>query len=315
MTGVNGPLSAEKRAYEQAEAAARLRGAAEALGVLHGRPPARQKAPARYAMALLARTVGPVDWSAAGLPVAPPPQNPPPKSLRNIVPLTHPTATRLALASMQLYCEGMRLADRPARFARLAAFFAQALPESDPELIRWRERVCFERVDAADCSPEVIGNLVAALNWRRENDGEDAYLTGIVRGKLLAAYRLRGSESDLAEAVRLAEQEAVVRTARYGPGHPITVVAHSILCRCLLMQAEAAADQAEQRNLASRALADITKVRAARDRMYGVTAPNSTTSRRSEAHALLLLGELDRARAYLENILTFQQIRNGNKCA
>jgi tetratricopeptide (TPR) repeat protein len=83
--------------------------------------------------------------------------------------------------------------------------------------------------------------------------------------------------------------------------------------RALLLQAEAARDVATRLRLARRALSLINEVRASRDRMYGPTAANATRSRRYEGHALLLLGELDRARACLEHSLAFDVAREGKR--
>jgi tetratricopeptide (TPR) repeat protein len=299
----------DRRAYEQAEAAARLRGAVEALGVLQGRPMTARHGVGRYAMALLAGHVSQADWNSAGLPALPVVPGPG----ERLVPVSHPAVVRLARTAMQFYCASVRIADRPAQWARLVKFFARCLPASDPELARLRLRVCTERVDAGDTSDDVIGELRAALDHRREAAGEHGYLTGLARANLSVAYRQRGTGADLAEATRLAGQEARARTARYGPDHPVTLVARSLLTRSLLVQAETADDPADRRRFARDALAEITGVRVARDRMYGVTAPNATRSRRYEARALLLLGELDRARACLEHTLTFERIHNGGK--
>jgi tetratricopeptide (TPR) repeat protein len=310
VSPVAGTLGQEgKRAYQRAEAAARLRGAVEALGVLRSRPPGDPLGPGRYAMALLAGHVSRADWNSAGLPALPAA----PGAAEHLVPVSDRAVMCLARAAMQFHCAELRIADRPAHWARLAKFFAQRLPASDPDLARLRERVCIERVDAGDTSPDVVGDLRAALDHHRETDGEHAYITGLARANLSVAYRQRGTGADLAEATRLARAEAQARTARYGPAHPVTLVARSLLARSLLVQAEAADDPAGRRHFARDALAEITDVRVARDRMYGVTAPNATRSRRHEARALLLLGELDRARACLEHTLTFERIHSGGR--
>ena len=65
------------------------------------------------------------------------------------------------------------------------------------------------------------------------------------------------------------------------------------------MQAEGS-QEAERHRLAGRALAEVTAIRAARMRLYGSTAPDTTRSRKHEALALLLLGEPERAGQALE---------------
>ncbi len=306
---VDALVPCDRRAREQGEAAARLRGAVEALGVLRGRPPAGQQGPGRYALALLAGHVSQADWNSAGLPALPER----PGAGEQPVPVSHRAVVALARVAMQFYCAELPLADRPVHWARLAKFFARWLPASDPELVRLRQRACNERVDAGDTAEEVISDLRAVVDHHREADGEHAYLTGLARASLSVAYRQRGTGADLAEATRLAGDEARARTLRYGPEHPVTLVARSLFTRSLLVQAEAADDPADRRRLARDALGEITGVRAARDRMFGVTAPNATRSRRYEARALLLLGELDRARTCLEHTLIFERIHNGGR--
>jgi hypothetical protein len=109
------------------------------------------------------------------------------------------------------------------------------------------------------------------------------------------------------------EEEVKIRTARYGPDHPVTLVARSMLTLSLLLQGEASDDEIERRALGQRALAEITKVRVARDRLFGVTSPNATNSRRYEARALMLLGQLERGRSCLESTLTFENTHNAGQ--
>jgi len=293
-------------ADEQARAAARLRGAAEALSVLQRRAPAEQQRACRFAMDLLAAQVAAADWTPAGLPGPAEPA----QRAGYLVPASHQAVLRLARSAMMLYCAELRIADRPGHWDRLAEFFARRLPPSDPELVRLRERATCARVDAGDTSPEVLNDLLGALGFHRARDGEDAYLTALARANLLMACRQRRTGADLASSTVLAEEEVATRTSRYGAGHPVTLVARSLLTLHLLLQAEASSDEAERLGLAGRALAEITGVRAARDRLFGVTSPNATRSRRYEARALLLLGQGERARHCLEYALAFENAHN-----
>lgn len=296
-------------ADEQARTAARLRGATETLNVSQRRSPADQQRAIRLAMSLLSMYVTAADWTTAGLPQPPAAD----QRAEYQCPLDHKAVPRLARAAMALYGAELSIDDRPGRWDMLAEFFARQLPESDPELVRLRERAANAHVDADDTAPEVFSDLLNALEYHRTRDGEDAYLTTLARANLAIAYRQRRTGDDLAKATVLAEEEVRTRTARYGPGHPVTLVARSLFTLSLLLQAEASADEAERRSLASRALAEITAVRATRDRLFGVTSPNATTSRRYAARALLLLGQPEKARSCLEYTLTFEHAHSGGQ--
>lgn len=294
---------------EQARAAAMLRGATEALNVLQRRPPAGRQQASRFAMGLLGKHVPAANWAAAGLPMpAKDGQRP-----EHRVPAGHPAVLRLVRAAMALYCAELRIDDRPARWDMLADFLARLVPVSDPELVRLRERAASAHVEANDTTPAVVRVLLAALDFHRARDGENGYLTSLARGNLSIAYRQRRTGDDLARSTLLSEEEVRTRTARYGPDHSVTLVARSLLTLSLLLQAEASYDQAERHALGGRALAEITKVRVARDRLYGVTSPNATNSRRYEARALLLLGQHQRARSCLEYALAFENAHNGGQ--
>lgn len=284
------------------EAVGRLRGATEALSVLHARPRAQRPALSRYTMALLAGHVDTAAWNAARLPTL--------LSQAKPVPVSDEAVIRLARLAIRMHCMDLRLADRPQVWSGLESFFARRLPASAPELVRLREVARNEQVDAGRMSPDIIITLKEILEFHRKVHGEDSYLAGLTRGNLSVAYRESGN---FALAASLLDEEAQARAERYGPDHPVTLVTRSLLTRLLLLQAETTADEADRLRLAQRALSLINDVRAARDRMYGVNAPNATRSRRYEAHALLLLGKLDRARACLEHTLTFQMAREGRK--
>ena len=291
------------------ETAGRLRGAAETLSVLKNRGPAEQRRASRYAVALLIREVTPEDWTSAGLPR---PGGPSPRPMPS-VPVSHHSVLRLAQAAMQLHCAGLRLAERPQRWARLVNFFARRVPAADPQLGRLTEHALNARVDAGDLSSEVVDGLAAAVERHRAADGEDAYLTGLARANLAIAYRQRGTGTDLAKSAALIMAEALARSVRYGPTHPVTLVARSLWTRSLLAQADTTQDQVTRLDLARQALQEIDEVRAARDRLFGVTSRMATRSRRYEGHALLLLGQFERAAACLEYTLAFETARNDNK--
>jgi hypothetical protein len=144
-------------AEEQVRAAARLRGASQALKVLVYRSPAEQQRASLFAMSVLSTEAVPADWSAAGLPEPPlaaqtagadQPSCPP-------LPVDHRAVVLLALTAMDLYTAGLRVSERPSHWERLARFFAGRLPETAPELLRLRGRVRTARIDAGDISPEV----------------------------------------------------------------------------------------------------------------------------------------------------------------
>ena len=294
---------------EQAWAAARLRGAAEALNVLQRRPPADRRSAARSAVSMLAANVTPADWAQAGLP-APPDGG---HSGGHLVPLNHRSTVCLGRTVLGLFCGELRVDDRPVHWDQLVAFFERHLSETDAELVRLRERAAGAHVHANDTSPKVFAVLLDALDFHLESDGQDAYLTSIARANLSVAYRQRRTDADLCNATLLAKDEVRTRTTRYGAHHPVTLVARSLLTLSLLLAAEASDDEAERRDLGRQALAEITEVRAARDRLFGVTSPNATSSRRYEARALMLLGRLDRARSCLESTLTFENTHNAGQ--
>jgi len=296
-------------ADEQTRAAARLRGAAEALSVLRRRAPAERQRACRFAMSLLAAHVPATDWVSAGLPGPPWPA----RRAGHLLPSGHQAVLQLARTAMMLYLSELRGADRPAAWQRLAAFFARQLPSSEPELVLLREHAMLARLAAADTAPEVFGELSGALGFHRAVHGEDAYLTAVARANVQVALLQRGAKPDLAKAAALAQQEVAIRTIRHGPDHPATLAARSLLGRCLLMQAEAAHGEAGRLRLAGQALAEITRIRVARDRLFGVTSPEATSSRRYEARALLLLGEGEKARNCLLCTLAFENACHGGE--
>jgi hypothetical protein len=165
---------------------------------------------------------------------------------------------------------------------------------------RLRARADSARVDADDVTPEVISSLVGALERNQAAYGPDAHLTGVARRSLAAANRRRRAGTDLTSATALAAEDTQAHAARYGPEHPVTLDARSLLAQCLLAQAESAPAERERRDLATRALGEITTVRAAQDRRRGVASADSIVSHRREARALLLLGEAGKARASMD---------------
>ncbi|HEY6493572.1 MAG TPA: tetratricopeptide repeat protein, partial [Trebonia sp.] len=217
----------------------------------------------------------------------------------------------LARAAMDLRSAGLRVGERPGHWERLARFFTDRLPATRPELLRLRGRVLTARTEAGDTSPEVFEGLRDALERYRAAHGENAYRTSIAKTDLATALRLRRAENDLAASAALAGEAARTRAAAYGPEHPVTLMARSLANHSLLLQAETGPDE-ERPRLASQVLAEVTAVRAARDRLYGITAPNATMNRRHEARALLLLGQPEGARRTLELALAGETARSGS---
>jgi hypothetical protein len=186
-------------ADERMRAVARLRGAAQALNVLQGRSPAEQQRASLFAMSLLGARAAPADWTEAGLPEPPAAGQAagagrPARCSR--LPLDRRAVVLLARTAMALYAAGLRISERPGRWERLAGFFADRLPEADPELIRLRERVLAAQVDAGDTSAAVFSELTSTLDFHRDEHGENAYLTSIAQTNLAKAFRRRGAANE-----------------------------------------------------------------------------------------------------------------------
>jgi tetratricopeptide (TPR) repeat protein len=281
------------------EASGRVRGATEALSVLQARPRVRRPPMHNHVMTLLAGHVDGEAWNAAGLPDLPLQAHP--------VPVSNKAVIALARLAVSMHCLDLDASDRPAAWSRLESFFALCLPASAPELVRLRAAACQQRQEAG-CMPTDLGSLRDILELQRKAHGNDSYIAGLTRANLADAGRQAG---DFELAAGLLDHEANVRASRYGRDHPVTLVTQSMLARLLLHQADATGDTEARLGLAGSALSLINDVRTARDRLYGVTATNATRIRRYEGHALLLLGELDRARSCLEHALTFVTARDG----
>jgi hypothetical protein len=301
------PSADHGQGRDAARAAAKLHGMAEALGVLRHRGPAERRQAAEYAAEVLAREVQPADWRRTGL------SAPAPAGQADGVSVSHQAVLHLASTAMGLRCSGLPAVQRADLWIRLATLFGPVVTPGDPWLSRLRERVLNARVEAEDASPEVVGKLLAVYQRHARTEGRDAYLTSLARLNLANAYCQRGAGADLAEAVRLCGQEIQARAERHGMTHPVTLVARSLHIRCLIAQAEAAKDHDERVRLARAAADDADRVRAARDRLSGVSSVNATLMRRYRGHALLLLGDLERARACLRFALAFDTARNGNQ--
>jgi DNA-directed RNA polymerase specialized sigma24 family protein len=299
-------------AARQREALARMHGAAQALSTLSRRGPGSRLRAAEYAADLLGLYLD-ADWRGLLLPAS---SNPATAAgavrAGGQVKVSDPAVLHLAIEAMRLRCSTLHAAERPERWAGLADFFATVLPNTAPPLRVLAATVLFSRSHADDVRQEVIDGLLADYEWRRDTYGPDAYLTSIARTNLANAYRTRGAGTDLADASEFCRQEISARARRYGPEHPFTLVACNMLARCLLAQAEVAGDEQERRTLARQAYDEADRARATRDQLYGVTAANSTLSRRYQGHALLLLGDLQRARSSLHYALAFETARNDN---
>jgi tetratricopeptide (TPR) repeat protein len=311
---------------EQATAAARLRGATEALSVLGRRSPADQQRASQFAAGLLRDAITEAGLRETGLPLPLPAvqqgqpaqwgrpgqhsASPQGQADGSRLPAGHPAVLLLARAAMVLHAAGMRICERPWHWDRLARFFDARLPASDPCLVRLHERALMSRVNAGDTSPAVVAALQSAVGFHRAAHGEDAYLTSIATTNLALAFRQRRGDGDLAASAALAERAARVAAASYGPEHPLTLVARSMVALCLLLQAEGSKEE-ERHGIAGRVLAEVSAIRAARMRLFGSTAPDTTRSRRHEALALLMLGERERARQALELTLTLEAALGG----
>jgi hypothetical protein len=161
----------------------RMRGATEALGVLQARPRSRRPPVAGYALSLLARHVDTTAWNAAGLPALPPQED--------LVPVSNEAVIRLAQLVLNMHCKDVHMVDRTVVWTRLESFFARRLPASAPELVRLRELVCFQRLEAA-CMPPDISTLKEILEFQCRVHGEDSYLAGLTRANLSTAYQMSG---------------------------------------------------------------------------------------------------------------------------
>lgn len=300
-------------ARSRAELAAWMYGASEALHVLSRRGPADRLRAAEHAVSLLIRHAEPADWRRAGLPV--PAATTDPAATAGAIQVSTPAALDLARTAMTLYCSTLPAVERPRMWARLVSFFAEVAPSAEPLLHRSQTAVLFGRMQVNDVPDEVVDGLLRDYEWRRDTYGRDAYLTSLARTNLSIAYSQRGTTTDLTEAARLCREEIGIRTRRYGPQHPFTLVARNRLAFCLLAQAEMTHDSHERRALAGQAYTEAGRARAARDRQYGLTSSSATLSRRYQGYALLLLGgpdDLKRARACLRYALAFETARNDN---
>jgi len=301
--------------------AAWLYGAAEALSVLSRRPPAERQLAAQHAVKLLISNAGPADWERIGF-VSPEEaaaeaaqEASEPPEADELVEATDPAVLRLARTAASLRCSTMPTGERHQVWARTADFFSKIARPEEPMLHRIRAAVLYQRAEAGEQSDQVVDGLLSSYQWHRVTYGHSAYLTSLARTNLGVAYRQRAANGDLALAEELFREEIDSRTLRYGAGHPFVLVARNLLASCLLEQAEAAAGPDERRGLALRAYDEAEDARVARDVLFGVTAANSTLSRRHQGHALLLVGEPDalhRALACLQYVLAFETKRNGN---
>jgi tetratricopeptide (TPR) repeat protein len=306
------PLAGGNGGHGDAELAGWMRGAAEALNVLSRRGPADRLRAAEHAINLLIRhveQVEPADWRGAGLPAPDTAAAAAPSPIARRIQISDAAVVHLARAATRLRCSTLPVAQRPQIWARLAGFFAAS---ADPLLRRLQMTVLFNRVDAGDTPQEVVDGLCSLFEWYRDNYGRDAYLTSLARTDLSIAYRLRATGTDLADAAGICREEVEIRIRRYGPDHPFTLVARNLLARCLLAHAEAADNEEERGALARQAYSEADYVRTTRDRLFGATSSNATLSRRYQGHALLLLGDLERARACLRYALAFETERNDN---
>lgn len=300
---------------ERIEAAGWIGGIAEALQVLTAREPGRRQRVVRFAVNTLTRWADPADWARAGLPVASAPDRGPADrgsaTRGDRLPVSHGVVLRLAHSAMSLRVSELPAADRPRYWDRLAAFVRSYVPAADHELRRIAESALRARVTCGDVSSETVAGLAAVLEQHRITDGEDAYGTSTARMSLALAYQARAAGGDLAEAVALTAEEATRLAVRYGPEHPAAMQARDQRASLMLALADAEPGLCARRELARQALAEASLTRITWDRLTGMTSHAAVRSRIDAGHALLLLGELDRARVCLECALAFDARRIG----
>lgn len=295
---------------EQIEAAGWIGGIAEALAVLLAREPSRRERVVSFAMNALARWVDPADWARAGLPVAGTSDRGS-ANRGNRLPVSHGAVLRLAHSAMSALVSEHPAADRPRYWDRLAAFMRSHVPAADRDLRRIAESSLLAHVTCGDVSLETVAGLVSVLEQHRITDGEDAYGTSTARMNLALAYQARAAGTDLAEATALTAKETARQAVRYGPAHPAAMRARDQWTSLLLALADAEPGLCARRDLARQALAEANLTRITWDRLAGVTSQAAIRSRTDAGHALLLLGELDKARLCLECALAFDVRRLG----
>jgi hypothetical protein len=297
----------DSRGHPDAETIGWLRGSSEALAILRDREDSSRQRALLYAVRLLEQWAGDCNWQMAGFP----PSGSSAAQSERQFPLSHDAILQLAYVAMRLHTGGRPPASRAACWHKLAEFVGSYVTPENPILGRMREQALIARVDGGDVSGDIVAGLESALERHLAEDGIDAYMTGIARTNLVGARRRRSLGSDLSDATELAASEAARRAACYGLDHPATLVARSEYVQSLIVQADASPSLTTRRQLARRAFDEANLVRIARDRLYGITSENSTRSRRHIGHALLLLGDLERARICLECALAFEVARTG----
>lgn len=300
----------------RSDLSAHMRGAAEALSVMSRRGPGDRLRAVDEALGMLIRHVDhvePAAWRSAGLQLSDRYRAAGHAAraggAQTRIQVSDPAVIYLAHVAMRLLCSTRPAAQRPKMWDRFASFFATS---AKPISRRMEATALFSRIEAGDVSPEIVEGLFSVYEWRRETYGRDAYLTSLARTNLAIAYRIRATGTDLADATEFCRQETRARNRQYGPDHPFTLVARNNLARCLLAQAEAAGDERTRHALARQAYEEAGRARAARDSLYGPTSSNATLSRRHQGHALLLLGDLERARSCLRYAIAFETKRNDN---
>lgn len=304
------PHAAAASDRDRAEAAGWLGGASAALDVLMTREPALRERAVSFAMSMLSSCADPADWASAGLSAPSLPHRAAPRC-RVRLPVGHKAVLRLAHSAMSLRVSGLESAQRPKLWDRLASFLRSHVTDSDQSLHRVVESGLHARVAMGDMSAEVLDGLAIALERHRALDGEDSYAADVARINLALACGTRSAGDGLAQATQSAAAEAARCAERYGTRHPLAIQARTQWVDLLVNLADTEVDPSTRISIARHALAQANVVRMAWDRLLGVTSGDAIRSRGYEGQALLMMGDLEKARVCLECALAFSERQTG----
>jgi hypothetical protein len=144
---------------------------------------------------------------------------------------------------------------------------------------------------------------------RREHLGEDDHRTQMTRANLGLAIRERARPGDLAEALRILEQEMSDRLCRYLGTHPFTWDVQTVLAQTYVRAAEADDDPGRCRDHATKGLELARLVAVQRRRRFGWADAATLRAQLVQAHALLLLGRADEAVPEIRHVRTAAGVR------
>lgn len=147
----------------------------------------------------------------------------------------------------------------------------------------------------ADVCVELNREILAA---QERLGGTNAYLTAMARTNLAVALRHRGGDGDLAEARRIAEEEAGHRAEAYEHDNAFSWIPWGILADVMLDQCEAHPDPVR----AERARELAQRVADRRMERFGREAPLTIIARRRLGRALLLTGSHREAAELLDKL-------------